>query len=143
MKKLFMLILMLLPAALPAHKAYIKEMPAIIGEADLVMTAKVTKAVTKRGTCETDYIYLLSPDRVLKGSCDGSGIPFYYTVHFWDEEKGCPSVHYILPPVPRTVAQGQTVIAAFKKDTGAGGGLWGTGMFEIGELDAVMKLLKK
>ena len=143
MKRLFLLMLLFLPVALPAHKTYQKDMAAIINEADLVMTARVTMASSRRKTCETDFEYLLAPERILKGSFSEKKIPFYYSVYFWDEEKGCPSIHYILPPVPQAIGKGQMVIAAFKKDTGVSGVLRGTGMFGIGEMDAVSKLLNK
>jgi hypothetical protein len=143
MKKLFLIMLIFLPVALPAHKVYRKDMAAIIAEADLVMTAKVAKAATKRETCETGYEFRLSPGRILKGAFTGENLSFYYSIHIWDESKGCPSVHYILPPVPQNIKKGQTVIAAFKKNDGVSGGLWGTGMFDLSEMEAVMKLIKK
>lgn len=143
MKKLSLLILILLPLSLPAHKAYQMDMTAIINEADLVMIAQVTMASSRRETCETDYEYRLAPERILKGEYAGKNISFNYSIYFWDEEKGCPSVHYILPPVPRTIGTGQMVIAAFKKDAGASGVLRGSGMFGIGETDAVSRLIKK
>lgn len=143
MKKLLLIMLIFLPVALPAHKAYQKDMAAIIAEADLVMTAKVTNAATKRETCETGYEFRLAPERILKGAFAGKDISFNYSIHFWDESKGCPSVHYILPPVPQNIQKGQTVIAVFKKDAGVSGGLWGTGLFDLGEMETVKKLIKK
>jgi hypothetical protein len=143
MKKLLLIMLTFLPMALPAHKVYQKDMAAIIAEADLVMTAKVTSAATKRETCETDYEFRLASEHILKGAFAGKDISFYYSVHFWDEGKGCPGVHYILPPVPQNTRNGQAVIAAFEKNAGVSGGLWGTGMFDLSEIEAVKKLIKK
>jgi len=143
MKRPLLLALILLPVSLPAHKAYQMDMAAIINEADLVMIAQVTMASSRRETCKTACEYRLAPEWMLKGAFAGKNISFCYSVHFRDEEKGCPGVHYILPPVPRTIGTGQMVIAAFKKDAGASGVLRGSGMFGIGETDAVSSLIKK
>ena len=69
------------------------------------------------------------------GSFTENRITFSYSVHFWRRGMGCRSVHYILPPVPRDLAEGQVVIAAFKKHGGVPGGFWGTGIFGISEPD--------
>jgi hypothetical protein len=143
MKKLLPLMLIFLPVFLQASKVYQKDMAAIIAEADLVMTAKVSMSKTTRETCETRYEFQLAPERILKGTFAGQEISFYYSVHFWDEGKGCPSVHYILPPVPRDLVKDRIVIAAFKKNDGVSGGFWGTGIFNISDTDEVIKLINK
>ncbi|MBP7737141.1 MAG: hypothetical protein KA369_14275 [Spirochaetes bacterium] len=139
MKKLLLSVLLILPVFLMAHKAYQKGHDEIIEEADLVMTAKVSKIKTSSGTCSTSHSIELVPVEIRKGSFTKNRITFSYSVHFWRRGMGCRSVHYILPPVPKGLAEGQVVIAAFKKHGGVPGGLWGTGIFETGEADTGKK----
>jgi len=143
MKKTFLTLFIIVPALLTAHKVYNKDMETIIAEADLVMTAKIHKITIAKGTCKTGYGYQLIPEKILLGTFTEEKISFYYSIHFWREDKGCPSVHYILPPTPRDVAEGQIVIAVFKKHAAVQGGYWGTGIFEVAEMDSIQVQIDK
>jgi hypothetical protein len=141
MKKILLPVLLILPAFLLASKAYQNDRDAIIKEADLVMTAKVLKIKTSPGTCSTSHTIELVPVEIRTGSFTENRIAFPYSVHFWRRGMGCRSVHYILPPVPGDLAEGQKVIAAFKKHGGVPGGFWGTGIFRINGSDTEKNLI--
>ncbi|HNW30783.1 MAG TPA: hypothetical protein PKN50_20065 [Spirochaetota bacterium] len=143
MKQTFIMLFIIVPALLLAHKVYNKDMETIIAEADLVMTAKIRKISVSSETCSTGYEYTLEPQRIVLGTFSAAKIFFHYSIHYWREDRGCPSVHYIVPPVPRDAAKGQTVIAVFKKNRSVPDGYWGTGIFEIAEMDSIQKQIDK